>query len=78
MDGISLHPTVKVDVGHDLERIMVVVLQQRITRISKQSGRGLMYVFSTNADPFENDHCYDKFAAYTFLNQQRRLESVCP
>lgn len=28
----------------------------------------LLYVFSTNADPFEADRAYQKFAAYTLLN----------
>ena len=27
-----------------------------------------LYVFSSNADPFESERAYDKFAAFTFLN----------
>ena len=33
-------------------------------------GCGLLYVFSTNADPFENEATYDKFAAYAVLNHE--------
>lgn len=33
-----------------------------------ESTGDLLYVFSSNADPFESDRCYSKFAAYALLN----------
>jgi putative DNA primase/helicase len=31
-------------------------------------GRGLLHVYSTNAEPFENGESYKKFAAFAILN----------
>jgi hypothetical protein len=37
---------------------------------------GLLYVFSSNADPFENDKGYTKFAAYTLLEHGGNFEAA--
>ena len=34
------------------------------------AGQGLLYVFSSNAAPFEQGKAYSKFAAFTFLNHR--------
>ena len=36
----------------------------------------LFYVFSTNADPFEAQRAYDKFAAYTYLNHDKDFSAA--
>ena len=35
---------------------------------STDDGKDLLYCFSTNGQPFEDGHTYDKFAAYALLN----------
>lgn len=39
-----------------------------ISATTNYAGSGLLYVFSTNAAPFESDTAYTPFAAYTLLN----------
>lgn len=36
-------------------------------------GSNLLYVFSSNADPFEPENAYNPFAAYTFLNHDENF-----
>ena len=39
-------------------------------------GSDLLYVFSTNADPFEAGRAYNKFAAHTYLNHSRNFSAA--
>jgi putative DNA primase/helicase len=41
-----------------------------LSATTNYAGSDLLYVFSTNASPFEPGHAYNKFAAYTILNHQ--------
>ena len=42
--------------------------ERSVSATTNFAGSNRLYVFSTNADPFESERAYDKFAAYTFLN----------
>lgn len=42
--------------------------ERGISATTNYAGSGLLYVFSTNAAPFEAERAYSKFAAYTLLN----------
>jgi len=41
-----------------------------ISATTNVGGSGLLYVFSTNAQPFETERSYSRFAAYTLLNHE--------
>jgi putative DNA primase/helicase len=44
--------------------------EQGISATTDYAGSGLLYVFSTNASPFEPETAYSKFAAYALLEYE--------
>ena len=47
-----------------------------VSATTNYEGSDLLYVFSANADPFDEDTAYDKFAAYALLEHEGDFEAA--
>ncbi len=50
--------------------------EEGISATTNYDGNDLFHVFSSNADPFESDTSYSKFAAYAYLNHNSNFSSA--
>src|SRR5262249_15286789 len=69
-DILIPHGWARVGGGRDEERWCRPGKDHGVSATTDHAGNGLLYVFSSNADPFEDSRGYSKFTAYALLNHE--------